>query len=140
MFKEVELIMYGLCSDCGDVTYSNHFPSINGEHITTEINFTREFKKVIFTKSLNWAYEKEFRITLNPEKERKFKKRALIGVILGFRAAMEKEKYILSVVNEANKYRDDKIVVYYANLSTQKYEMFIFEKPTKTVVENKRYL
>lgn len=39
-------------------------------------------------------------------------------------------------MDKANKKRDDIIKIYYANLSTEKYEMFITEKPTRIVAEN----
>ncbi|MGM0931814.1 MAG: DUF2971 domain-containing protein [Bacteroidota bacterium] len=70
IFDELELVMYGLCSSFNDVTYSNHFPSIYKDHLSTETNFKRELNRVVFTKSLNWAYEKEYRITLNAGKEK----------------------------------------------------------------------
>ncbi len=131
IFDELELVTFGLCSSFNDVTYSNHFPSIYD-------SFQRELNKVIYTKSLNWAYEKEYRIILKPGQEKKFKKSSLRGIILGYRASIDYEKHILDIVKEANKNRKDKIKVYYANLSTHKYEMFITEKPTRIVAENIR--
>jgi len=141
VFDEYEVILYGLTANFGDITYSNHIPTIYyDEYQGTDTNLKRELNRVLFTKSLNWAYEQEYRITLNQGVEKIFRRKSLKGVILGFRASIEYEKRILDIVEKANKDQDEKIKVYYANLSTEKYTITITEKPTRIVSENIRLI
>lgn len=144
IFDEMDLTIYDLCSDFGDIIDSSHIPHIhfrypeNSERL--EIELKSQLKPVIFTKSLVWQYEKEYRIILKKGIEPIFRRKSLKGVILGYRTSQFYKKQVLDVVNIANQNRDEDIKIYYANLSTEIYEMFITEKPTRTVAENINYI
>ncbi|WP_324720156.1 DUF2971 domain-containing protein [Salinimicrobium sp. HB62] len=144
IFDEMELTLYGLCSDFGDIIYSTHIPHIhfrypeNSERLETELKF--QLKPVIFTKSLVWEYEKEYRIILKKGVDPIFRRKSLKGIILGYRTNLYYKRQVLKAVSLANQNRDEDIKVYYANLSTEKYEMFITEEPTGTVAENITYV
>lgn len=144
IFDEMELVTYGLCSDFGDIIYSSHIPHIHFHYPESEerleVELKSQLKPVIFTKSLVWEYEKEYRIILNKGIEPIFRSKSLKGVILGYKTGLFYEKEVLDAVIIANKKRDEEIKVYYANLSNEKYEMFITEQPTRTVAENINYI
>lgn len=144
IFDEMELVTFGLCSDFGDVVYSSHIPKIyyhNTEHLEqSEIELRFQLKPVIFTKSLVWKYEKEYRIILKKGIEPFFRSKSLKGIILGQKTGLFYEREVLDVVNIANENREEKIKVYYSNLSTEKYEVFITEEPNRIVSENINYI
>ena len=104
------------------MVYSTHIPHIHfrypedSEHL--EIQLKSQLKPVVFTKSLNWEYEKEYRIILKKGVDPIFKSRSLKGVILGYRTALFYEKRVLETVKKANQNRDEDLKIYYANLST----------------------
>lgn len=136
-FDENELTTFGLCSSFKDIIYSSQLPEIYYEEDkTSDKQIQRELNRVLMTKSLNWSYEKEFRIILKKGVENKFKSRSLRAIILGFNAAIYHKERILKVIEKANAIRKDDIKVYYASLSTEKYEILIENEPNHSLSEN----
>lgn len=96
----------------GDVIYSNKIPEIKiKQGCTTREEYFEELKNIIFTKQLNWTYEKEFRKVYYKPKNPylKFKPQCLKAIVLGFR---NKEfDQTLSLVDDYNKKHNTNVVV-----------------------------
>ncbi len=136
-FDENQITTYGLCSVFEDVTYSNQFPKINIEESnSSKHKLTMELNRVLMTKSLNWFYEKEFRIILKEGSKKTFRSNALKAVIIGINAAILNRKRIISIINKANENRDDKIKIYYACMSELNYDMIISQEYSGVRPEN----
>jgi hypothetical protein len=139
-FDKNQLTPYKLCSSYQDIIYSSHLPKIYYEEDkSSDEHLKQELNRVLMTKSLNWSYEKEFRILLNNDVENKFRNQSLKALIIGFNAAIWHKKRILEVVKKANATRESEIKVYYANLSTLNYEVLIANEPTNSQAENTNY-
>lgn len=105
------------------VIYSNSLVEIRFFEKTTSIELLKpQIESIIYTKSENWAYEKEYRYWKKTnENSLKFNPKSLKAIIVGFRNAKKDE--IIKSVNEYNIKNDMDVKIIYSRPSPQFYKM-----------------
>lgn len=89
----------------GKVNYSTEFPKITFHEKFLDWTYIQtQIKDALFTKSVDWMYEEEFRVLLNESKGlKKFSATSLRNVTLGPRCGDEQFENIKKEVQEYNK-------------------------------------
>jgi hypothetical protein len=112
---------YTLFYEAIGVHYSKDYPLVN----LMEIGEPEHFKKALLTKSIDWEYEKEWRIVKTPREggtgKYKFANELLTGVILG--ATIEKNNKDL-LLGWLKEYPSD-IKLYQAKINETRYQLDI---------------
>lgn len=114
------------------VRYSNQLPTIDFfEGVSSLSMLQPQIDEIIFTKSINWAYEEEFRIyEKNKIQALEFNPVSLKYIIMGCRFSEEKE--LQTLVDQFNKKHSLDVRLLYSNNSLKEFKMLFFEdKPPK---------
>lgn len=108
-----------------DVKYTNELPKIDFfQEITTIDIIKPQIEEIIFTKSNNWSYEKEFRYyKYSIEKSFNFNPKSLNGVIIGYRC--NEIKKVDDLIKQYNKTHNTDVKLMYAKPSINEYLMDI---------------
>lgn len=110
------------------VRYSNQLPTIDFfEGVSTKSTLKPQIDEIILTKSLNWAYEKEYRFFLEDNIQfLEFNPASLNYIILGCRSKEDENlKILLEKFNEKHK---TNVKLLYASKSLNEYRMLVFDK------------
>jgi hypothetical protein len=99
------------------VKYEKSYPVLDFQNIW----HIEGMAKIILTKSIDWAYESEWRLISTSCNEIKKYPVKLTEVIFGCRISTENEKQIMEILN------DDGLNYYYAELDDEKYQIKISE-------------
>jgi len=99
--------------DAKPVTYKEAYPRIN--YFRTEDS--EKFKRLLFTKSLNWIYEKEWRIIFDEKGVSNFPEESLVKLIFGCQMADEDKNKIRSWLQG----RKNPVRLYQAKMKDQKF-------------------
>lgn len=110
-----------------EVRYTNKFPDLNFFEGSTSIEHLKpQINNILFTKSDNWAYEKEYRFYSDSDKDiHNFIPDSLQGLILGSRVNEDDGKTIRKLVETYNDKHSTQVKIMYAIPSKTTYEMLI---------------
>lgn len=106
--------------------YLDEYPMIGGMDAVTE-----KFRKKFFSKSKEWSYEREWRISKNHIKNRTYKlrKENFREIIIGCNASGGTKHQIISAVKEAF---DESVKIYSAQRNPEKYSLDLIEVSLKS--------
>ncbi|MHC9511792.1 DUF2971 domain-containing protein [Kangiella sp. M94] len=110
-----------------EVRYSNKLPCLNYfDGSTSMAHLQPQIEEVILTKSVNWAYEQEFRFyTDSSSLIHNFHPESLQGIIIGSRVDESNEDLLKTFVDAFNKKYDTNVKIMHATPSKSNYEMLI---------------
>tara|TARA_R110002051_G_scaffold162609_1_gene234225 strand:+ start:421 stop:1239 length:819 start_codon:yes stop_codon:yes gene_type:complete len=110
------------------VTYSNSLSEIRFFEKTTSMDILKpQIESIIYTKSENWAYEKEYRYWKKTnDNSLKFNPESLKAIIVGFRNTKKDE--IIKSVKEYNIKNGTDVKIIYSRPSPQFYKMIFSYK------------
>lgn len=123
----------------GEIIYSNKMPEIQCvDHLQREELITLELIKILLTKSINWAYEKEYRyFTKRDSNTVYFNPQSLQAIFVGLRVEESEKQKISTLVKQYNIKHNTKVIIAYARKSPRNYEMEIASKGG--TITNRRY-
>lgn len=114
------------------VRYSNLLPTIDFIDGVSNINMIQpQIDEIIFTKSINWAYEEEFRFYVkNKIQALEFNPASIKYIIMGCR--LSEKKKLQALVDQFNKKHSLDVRLLYSSKSLKEFKMLFFEdKPPK---------
>ena len=97
LIRSLEIYLFkGIIPIFKEVSYTEKSPRIN----PYKLNDEQVFMTLYFTKSIDWSYEKEYRILIdeNADKSFKLKPNTIKSIILGTECSSENEKRMKEVL------------------------------------------
>lgn len=116
------------------VIYTKNYPIISlpwnvGEFLSNTGNQYETLKKIFLHKSIDWAYEDEYRLLAEKKEFIDFPPQMISSVILGTKITKESESKMKDVLSEFNRKNHTNIKIYKSNLIHKKYELEIPTHP-----------
>ena len=133
--SELEFVRKGLS---GKVNYSTEFPKITFHEKFLDWTYIQtQIKDAFFTKSVDWMYEKEFRILLDESKGlKKFTATSLKNITLGPRCKSGQFRNIKKEIQKYNKINSTNVGFDHGVISGTDYKLSFF-KEKKELSESK---